>query len=116
MRWLSVNVAAIQETNWTTSTKVPSCADYTMVRRDRGRNKGGSLTFLVDKSLAHYQRPLFDADPTEVLAMSLDTGPFIRNIYIPPISSCPPGFIASIVPYIPSGDSLVLGDFNAHHD
>ncbi|VDN28828.1 unnamed protein product [Dibothriocephalus latus] len=62
---------------------------------------------------------MLGADPTEILAISLDIGPVsltVVNIYIPPISSCPPGFTASIAPYSPSGDSLVLGDFNAHND
>ncbi|VDN26173.1 unnamed protein product, partial [Dibothriocephalus latus] len=77
--------------------------------RDRSRNKGGS--FLADKSSTHHQLPMLGADPTEVLAISLDIGSVpltVLNIYIPLISSCPPGFTTSIAPHLPSGDSLVL--------
>ncbi|VDN13953.1 unnamed protein product [Dibothriocephalus latus] len=109
MRSHSIAVVDIQETMWTNSTKVPSCADYTIVRRDRGHNKsGGFLAFLMDKPIFHHQ-----------LAISLDNGPaplIIVNVYIPPTSSYSPGFTASIAPYLPSGDNLVPGDFNAHHD
>ena len=40
----------------------------------------------------------------------------IYNIYIPPASSCPPGFSPALDPLFQAqGDTLILGDFNAHH-
>ncbi|VDN23221.1 unnamed protein product [Dibothriocephalus latus] len=92
MRLHSIAVAAIQETKWSKSTHVPFCADYTIVRRDRGRNKGGGLAFLVDKSIAHHQLPLLGADPTEVLGISLDIGPLPLTVVNPTTSYlCPHG-------------------------
>ena len=39
----------------------------------------------------------------------------ITNVYIPPQSSCPQDYKASIAHLItPQGDKLVLGDLNAH--
>ncbi|VDN37007.1 unnamed protein product [Dibothriocephalus latus] len=55
MRSHSIAVVEMQETKWTNSTKVPSCADYTIGCRDRG------LAFLVDKSIAHHQLTLVGA-------------------------------------------------------
>jgi hypothetical protein len=40
----------------------------------------------------------------------------IVNLYIPPATSCPPNFTPSLFPLFTSdADSLILGDFNAHH-
>ncbi|VDN33931.1 unnamed protein product [Dibothriocephalus latus] len=103
MRSHCIAVAAIQGTKWPNSTKVFFCADYTIVRRDRGRNKDGGLAFLVDKYIAHHQLPLLGADPTKVLAISFDIGPApltVVYVYIPPTFSCPSGFTASIAPYL----------------
>ena len=38
----------------------------------------------------------------------------IYNFYIPPRSSCPPGYSASLAELLEPGDALVLGDANAH--
>ena len=39
----------------------------------------------------------------------------ISNIYIPPASSCSNGYQSSIEHLLTTKDSLILGDFNAHH-
>ena len=39
----------------------------------------------------------------------------ISNIYIPPASSCSKGYQSSIEHLLTTKDSLILGDFNAHH-
>ncbi len=39
----------------------------------------------------------------------------IRNVYIPPVTSCTQGFIPNIQALLSEPDSLVLGDFNAHN-
>ena len=39
----------------------------------------------------------------------------ISNIYIPPASSCSNGYQSSIEHLLAPKDSLILGDFNAHH-
>ena len=63
--------------------------------------------------------PLFSNDSTtEHLAIKAtinNTTLNIYNIYIPPTSSCPPGFSPSLGDLLsPQEDSLFLGDFNAH--
>ncbi|VDN29314.1 unnamed protein product [Dibothriocephalus latus] len=75
---------------WTNSSNVPSYANYTIVRRDRGRNNDAGLAFLVDKSIAPHQLPMPSADPMEVLAILFDVGQAplnVVNVYIPPSSS-----------------------------
>ncbi|VDN31067.1 unnamed protein product [Dibothriocephalus latus] len=103
MRSHSIAVAVIPERKWSNFTKVPSCADYTIVCRDRCRNKGGGLAFFVDKYIAYHQLAPLGAALTEVLVISPDTGPAaltVVSVYIPPTSSCPPRFTASIAPYL----------------
>ena len=41
----------------------------------------------------------------------------VFNIYIPPATSCPPGYSPDLGPLLASsaGDAVVMGDFNAHH-
>ncbi|VDN08839.1 unnamed protein product [Dibothriocephalus latus] len=85
MRSYRIAEAAIQDKKWTNSTKIPSCADYTLVRRTRSRNKGGDLALLVDKSITHHQLPLHCVEPMEELASSLAS---YRERLHPPPSSC----------------------------
>ena len=41
----------------------------------------------------------------------------IRNIYIPPSSSCPTGYLPDFGTLLsPTEDILIMGDFNAHDD
>ena len=39
----------------------------------------------------------------------------ISNVYIPPASSCSNGYHSSIERLLTTPDTLILGDFNAHH-
>ena len=46
----NVLVAAIQETKYTSKSKVKATPNYTLVRKDRGKDKdgqGGGLAFLI---------------------------------------------------------------------
>ena len=36
------------------------------------------------------------------------------NLYIPPDSSCSANYSPNLTPFLPEGNSLILGDFNAH--
>ena len=40
---------------------------------------------------------------------------FIANVYVPPVSLCPPGFRPSLAPLL-AADTLILGDVNGHDD
>ena len=54
----------------------------------------------------------------EELIIKVDIGNtklIISNIYIPPASSCSNGYQSSIEHLLTTPDTLILGDFNAHH-
>ncbi len=119
-------IGALQETKLTGKSKLKKTPNYTLIRKDRGTNKGGGLAFLIHKDVN------FNLVPTppsherdqhlESLTISLpskdNNNLFIRNIYIPPQSSCQqnynPPFNNLFDNLGPS--SLILGDFNAHHE
>ena len=44
-----------------------------------------------------------------------DTELIITNVYIPPASSCAGGYLPSLDHLMMATDTLILGDFNAHH-
>ena len=54
MVWLQkeeIKIAAIQETKLTEKSKLSTNEMYTLVRKDRGKDKGGGLAFLVHKDV-----------------------------------------------------------------
>ena len=118
-------IAALQETWLTEKSKVKSTPNYTLVRKDRKKKnttKGGGLAFLVHKSVPfdNIKQKIFD-EHTEELTIAIkskDSSLYIRNIYIPPASSCPSGYTPPYKEIFENlGDTaLVLGDFNAHHE
>ena len=89
------------------------------------RGRGGGLAFLVREDTPY--KPLntdhffTDDDTTEhqgivVTIDQIDIS--IVNLYIPPATSCPSGFVPVLAPLFGwdfGGDALVVGDFNAHH-
>ena len=96
-----------------------------MVRQDRGNDiKGGGLCFLVHQTIP-FQRcktpPSLASDPhIEELTIQVESNQgkpvIIRNIYIPPVSSCEQGYtppISSLADGL-TDDSILLGDLNAH--
>ena len=121
MRKHDIKIAAIQETKLDANCKLPTFHNYIIIRKDRS-NTGGDLALLVHSSVCFreldIQNPLSDTT-RECQGISIDTanGPLnIYNIYIPPRSSCPNGFIPSISHLLLNEDSLILGDLNAHDD
>ena len=121
----NIKIAAIQETKLTTKSSDPKARNYTILRQDRGRNKGGGLAFLVHESIDFHQEPtppVLENDPflesMTVTIPCLDGNLQVRNIYIPPQSSCQPQYsppLAHIFDNL-NNTSLILGDFNAHHE
>ena len=121
-----ISIAALQETKLTDKSKLKKTPNYTLIRRDRGTNKGGGLAFLIHKDISFNLVPTpqsHDRDQhLESLTINLpskdNNNLFIRNIYIPPQSSChqqySPPFNHLFDNLGPS--SLILGDFNAHHE
>ncbi len=125
MEYKKILIAAIQETKMTDKSKSINTPNYTFVRQDRGTDKGGGLAFLVHKDV-HFtleKTPTsLSRDPNlESMTISIpgDESPLkIRNVYIPPQSSCAQGYIPKLDElYEDLGDTFyVLGDLNAHHD
>ncbi len=126
----NIPFAAIQETKLTKSSKPFKTPNHTLVRKDRGTNKGGGLAFLVHKDVKFSIEPTpihLEQDPyLETMTISIpgvnNSTLYVRNVYIPPQSSCPN---VNGQPYEPPfnhlldglGDSyLILGDFNAHSE
>ena len=117
LNWMEENkikIAALQETKLMPSQKDPNTTDYTIVRADRDRDKGGGLAFLVHKSIQFQQLHDLPKDNSlESQGIKVNDVNII-NLYIPPNSSCPPGYTASISNFLHMKDTLILGDLNAH--
>ena len=120
-----IKIAAIQETKLTDKSKLPAIKNFNLVRKDRGTNKGGGVAFLVHEDIPFQLEVTPNAlknDPhTESITISIPgkQKPLkIRNVYIPPTSSCAQDYSPPINHLFSdlSDSSLVLGDFNAHHE
>ena len=124
MKLNDIKIAAIQETKLTSKSKFKESPGFTTIRKDRGNNvKGGGLLFLIHESVPFQLVPTPNTlkdDHLEELTIQINNNesPFnIRNIYIPPASSCSQGYsppLASLTSEI-NDTALILGDFNAHH-
>ena len=119
-----IHIAAIQETKFHANSNIKDTLCYNLVRKDRGRG-GGGLAFLVHKNIPFKRLPtpnsLKDDDHLEELCIEVagndDQNLRIRNIYIPPASSCNQGY-APLVNQLDDDlntNFLILGDVNAHH-
>ena len=95
---------------------------YSIVRKDRMSNKGRGLAFLIHNSIQYSVAPL--PPPTahdnvmESQAVNIVSGltnVLLLNIYIPPTTSSPSGYSANIEHLFTAHDSIIMGDFNAHH-
>ena len=115
-----MKVACVQETKLTTGSCTPKFPNYVAIRRDRpAGGGGGGILKLVHQSVEYFetQSPFNDnvTECTVIRVKLLDSFISIANIYVPPQSSCPPGFAASLRPLLAS-DSLIVGDINAHNE
>ena len=116
-----VKVAVIQESKLTLNSRTPNIHNFTTVRKDCDQGQGGLLT-LIHKSINFSRRPDSPdtlADPhLEELTITAKLGNtdfIITNVYIPPASSCTGGYNPSLDHLMMTTDTLILGDFNAHH-
>ena len=117
-----VKVVVIQESKLTSKSKNPCIRNYTTVRKDRPHGHGGGLLVFIHESITFSIQPSSPetlSDPhLEELIIKADIGNtklIISNIYIPPASSCSNGYQSSIEHLLTTPDTLILGDFNAHH-
>ena len=118
----NVKVAAIQESKLTAKLRSPNIQNYTLVRQDRRLGPGGGLLLFIHNSVSFTRKPLSTMsknDPhLEELTISIamdNTELLITNVYIPPASSCNGCYSPPLDHLLTGTDSLVLGDFNAHH-
>ena len=117
-----VKVAVIQESKLIPKSKNPCIQNYTTVRKDHPHGQGGGLLIFIHRSVTFSKQPssaesLYDPH-LEELAIEAEIGNtklIISNIYILPASSCSNGYQSSIEHLLTTKDSLILGDFNAHH-
>ena len=112
-------MAVIQESKLSSKFKNPCIQNYTIVRKDRPHGHGGGLLVFIRESITFYKQPSSPealSDPhLEELTIKADTKLIISNIYIAPASSCSNGYQSSIEHLLTTPDTLILGDFNAHH-
>ena len=121
----NVKVACVQETKLRPNTADPSFPGYALLRRDRPGGGGGGLAFLISHDVEFSPIDVTDvigADPhLELQAINLHLRHVsfaVYNVYIPPNSSCAPGYRPDFERFLDdvAGDSVIVGDFNAHSD
>ena len=119
-----IGIAAIQESHLNEKSSLKVAQPYTILRSDRpsSRGKGGGVCFIVHNTVSHAQLQLdFKGDPhIEAVGIEIQTqrnneNVKIVNLYIPPSSSCNPGYQANINHLLELENAVILGDFNAHH-
>ena len=117
-----VKVAVIQEFKLTAQSRSPNIQNYTLLRQDRRLRPGGGLMFFIHNTVSFTRKPLSTTsknDPhLEELTISIamdNTELLITNVYIPPASSCNGRYSPPLDHLLTGTDSLVIGDFNAHH-
>ena len=117
-----VKVAVIQESKLSLKSKNPCIQNYTTVRKDRSHGQGGGLLIFIHRPITFSKQPSSPeslSDPhleePSIKAELGNTKLIISNVYIPPVSSCSNGYHSSIEHHLTTPDTLILGDFNAHH-
>ena len=115
-----VKVAVIQESKLTLNSRMPNIQNFTTVRKDCDQGQGGGLLTLIHKSINFSRRPDSPdtlADPhLEELTITVKLGNtdlIITNVYIPPVLHR--RIQPSLDHLMMTTDTLILGDFNAHH-
>ena len=115
-------VAVIQESKLSSISKSPNSQNFTTVRKDRRQGQGAGLLTLIHKLINFSRKPEYPVTLVEPHLEELtitttlgDTELIINNVYIPPASSCAAGYVPSMDRLMMTTDTLILGDFNAHH-
>ena len=118
MKTKNCRVAALQETFLTAQSNLKCDPDFTLIRKDRMKNKGGGVAFLVQHSLQYRNLDCTVSDEhTEAqgIAIKGDEEVHLYNVYIPPVSSCSSGLRPQLDELFDSRHASIMGDFNAHH-
>ena len=121
--FLEVKVAAIQESNLTAQSRSPTIQNYTLVRQDRCLGPEGGLLAILSKiqsaSLAasHCQQRQRMTPPRRTdhqRRYGYYRVAHYQLVYLP-ASCCNGCYSPPLDHMLTCTDSLVLGDFNAHH-
>ena len=108
-----------QESKLSSKSKNPCIRNCTTVRKGRPHGLGGGLIIFIHGSISFSKQPSSLSDHhLEELIIKADIGNtklIISNIYIPPVSSCSNGYQSLIEHLLTTPDTLIFGDFNAHH-
>ena len=118
MKTKNCRVAALQETFLTAKSNLKCDPDFTLIRKDRMKNKGGGVAFLVHHSLQYRNLDCTVSDKhTEAqgIAIKGDEEVHLYNVYILPVSSCSSGFRPQLDELFDSRHAIIMGEFNAHH-
>ena len=115
-----MSIACLQETKLGPRSRQPNFPDYAALRLDRrGGGGGGGLVTLIHHSVAYTQlvSPVNDGvcESIVIEASIANTPVKIANVYIPPASSSPPNFVATLAPFLAMG-AIVVGDVNGHEE
>ena len=112
-----IHIAVFQETKLRKKSRNPSLGShYTLIRKDREK-EGGGLLIAIHESIQYEEININNDGTLEAMGISVVASSSklrIYNFYIPPRSSCPPGYSASLAELLEPGDALVLGHANAH--
>ena len=118
----NIHVAALQETKLTPQSKLRLNKHFILSRQDRLNKYGGGLAFIINRNVKYntYKLPpKSTGDETleqyAIYFQYANTSYVIINIYIPPVSCCPPHYDPNITHLLRIKKSFILGDFNAHH-
>ena len=118
-----VKVAALQETKLHQNSPTLSFPGCTLLRKDRLRNTGGGLAFLIHDSISYSELTIDPRDQfleVHCVTITIRNSPLnILNLYLPSASSCPSHTLSedTLVPFFSSdADTLALGDLNAHSE
>ena len=116
-----VNVAVIEESKLTSKSENSCIQNYTTVRMDRPHGQGRGLLIFIHRYVTFSKQPAsaesLSDHHMEDISIKAEIGNkklIISNIYIPPACSCNNGYTSSIE-HLPTHDTLILGDLNAHH-
>ena len=110
----NIKITAIQESKLNNNSILPELGDYHLIRKDRLKDAGGGLAFLIHKDVKYINLPDLPPDPhLETLGIKVDDIS-ILNVYLPPVSSCSQGYVPDFSNILNLNDAVILGDFNAH--
>ena len=115
-------MAVMQESNILPNSKNPCIRNYPTMLKDCPHDQGGGLLIFIHRWITFSKQsssPESLSDPhLEELYIKAELGNtklIISNVYIPPASSCRNGYRSSIEHLLTTPDTLILGDFKAHH-